>query len=288
MSHKPLTIGQAWRNAAQQLNSAGIEGATRDAKLLAGLALGKDALALSLEEHHAIDGVSQSQLDALVARRIAREPIARILGFKEFYALDFHLNDDTLMPRPETEQVVDLALERAKSIRQPRILDLGTGSGCIAIALAVHLPGARLTAVDQSAGALEQARLNARHHHVEDRMRFLAGSWFDPLGSDDRFDIIVSNPPYIRHDDLNGLAPEVRGHDPGPALDGGVDGLDPYRLFAANAQNVLEPGGFIVMEHGVGQGDMIGEIFVSHGWRTIDQHHDLAGLDRVLTATHPG
>jgi release factor glutamine methyltransferase len=278
------SVGQAWRAARDRLAAAGIESAARDAKLLAGMAFGLDTLALALQENSEVGPEQQDILLALVERRLAHEPVARILGEKEFYGLAFGLNAATLVPRPETEQLVDLGLQALAGHKGPVFLDLGTGSGCIAIALLVHLPDARAMAVDINTDALVQARLNAERHGVADRIAFIEGSWFAPLARDTRFDLIVSNPPYIPRAEIGGLDADVRDQDPRAALDGGVDGLDAYRLIAAESGDRLAPQGAVVVEHGAGQGEAVGRLFGAAGFTEVAGHRDLAGLDRVVLA----
>lgn len=237
---------------------------------------------MSLDEHDQPSASQIAVLDALAQRRIAREPVARILGAQEFYGLSFGLNADTLVPRPDTELLVDLAIEAFKDHPSPYILDCGTGSGCIAIALAVNLPRAKLIAIDLSAGALSQAQTNAAIHGVAGRITFMQGDWFSPL-HDQRFDLIVSNPPYISPDEIKGLDADVRLHDPMLALEGGEDGLDPYRYFVGAARQFLVPDGMLLVEHGATQGQAIAQLFTLAGWRDVGWHRDLAGKDRVIS-----
>lgn len=271
--------------ARDRLGAGGIDDAARDAKLLAQHVLGCDSLGLSLSENQSLPSEARTQLDAAIARRLAGEPVARILGKKEFYGLEFALNATTLVPRPETELLVDAGIEALKAHEAPVFLDLGTGSGCIAISLLCHLPQARAVATDISAEALEQAAANAATHGVQDRITFRQGEWFEPLDANLRYDMILSNPPYIRAADIAGLAPEVRIFDPVLALDGGEDGLDPYRVLVKGAADRLTPQGTVAVEHGQGQAEAVAQLFGQAGFGRIDHLRDLAGIERVVIAT---
>ena len=272
--------------ARDRLAAAGIDSAARDAKILAGFAFGMDALDLARDEHRPVPQDRIEALEALILRRIAREPVARILGHKEFYGLDFGLNAATLVPRPETEQLVDLGIAHLKDLAAPRILDLGTGTGCIAISLLAHLPHAQAVATDISAKALAQAGINAQRHDVAERLDLREGSWFDPVSRDERFDLIVSNPPYIPHAEIAALDLEVRGHDPHMALDGGSDGFEPYRILAAKSPAHLSPSGIVLLEHGTGQWDTVESLFTASGAAHVTKYHDLAGHDRVALVNY--
>ncbi len=279
------TIGRAWRSGRDRLAAGGIDSASRDAKLLAQHVLGCDALALSLSENEVMASDTASAYAALLDRRLAGEPVARILGRKEFYGLEFALGATTLVPRPETELLVDAGIEALGAHEAPLILDLGTGSGCIALSLLYHLPRARAVATDLSAEALAQAGANAAALGVRDRTDFRQGAWFAPLDEGMRFDMIVSNPPYIPAGDIEGLAPEVRLFDPLLALDGGEDGLAPYRVIALGALDWLTSRGAIAVEHGAGQADAVAGLFEKAGFAAIERLPDLAGTERVVRAT---
>lgn len=284
----PETIGGAWRRARDRLRAAGIESASLDARLLAQLAFGMSAVQLASSEAAEADTAALQRLTELTMRRLAREPVARILGEKEFYGLGFALSAATLVPRPETELIVDFALSALDNRAAPLFLDLGTGTGCIAIAVLVHLPRARAVAIDLSADALATARTNAERHGVADRMDFRRGDWFEPIAANETFDVIVSNPPYVAHAEIDMLALDVRDHDPHLALDGGTDGFDPYRVLARESGRHLPKNGLLIVEHGAGQWDGVAGLLSRHGFVGIIRHDDLAGLDRVLVATWPG
>jgi len=278
------TIGSAWRQVRDRFAAAGLETPALDARLLAGKVLGRDHAALAADGHDKITAEQLKGLESLAARRLEGEPVARILGEKEFYGLIFGLNPATLVPRPETELLVDIGLERLKSHHAPRILDMGTGSGCIVIALLAHLPNARAVAIDLSQEALAQAEVNARQHGVMDRLTLQPGSWFDSLTLGDGFDFIVSNPPYIEKDAIAHLDGEVQKHDPMLALDGGPDGLVPYREIADNAMAHLLPDGAVCVEVGYNQAAAVTDLLRASGFNRVETHHDLAGIERALLA----
>ncbi len=257
-----------------------------DARLLAQKAFGLDALGLLAHEGDAASPESLQALDELAQRRLGGEPVARILGHQEFYGLDFALSPATLVPRPETEALVDLGIATLRERPAATFLDLGTGTGCIAIALLVHLPNAKGVAVDLSLEALQTAEGNAHRHKVDDRLELLRGSWFEPIPSGRRFDLILSNPPYIATSSIPELMPEVREHDPFIALDGGTDGLDAYRAIAKHAADYLAPGGLLAFEIGAGQAGALSALLLESGFADPQVERDLAGLERVVFAHH--
>jgi release factor glutamine methyltransferase len=226
------------------------------------------------------------KLQDMAARRLRGEPVVRILGQKEFYGLAFTLSDATLVPRPETEMLVVRGLEVLDGRHHKSILDLGTGTGCIAISLLVESPSAHAVAVDLSPEALLTAQHNADRHGVEKRLSLRKGSWFEPLEAGESFDLIVSNPPYIDTAEIEGLSPEVRDHDPRLALDGGADGLTAYRAILAQAAAWLKPDGVVLCEIGASQGFAVSSLFFKAGLRDVVVHKDLAGLDRVVEGHH--
>ncbi|MCW5723296.1 MAG: peptide chain release factor N(5)-glutamine methyltransferase [Devosia sp.] len=284
---EPVTIGALWRGWRDALARQGFATPALDAKLLAGHAMGLDALALSLRENEPVPGDQVAAVERLLQRRLRGESVARIIGDKAFYGLDFGLNAATLEPRPDTELLVDLVLSGLKPAAS--MLDLGTGTGCIPIAILVNRPDVTGLATDLSPLALEMAEDNARRHQVSDRLRLARGDWFAALADQTaRFDLITSNPPYIASEIVESLAPEVREFDPRLALDGGPDGLGPYRIIAAEAGRWLTPGGRLVVEIGYDQGQAVAKLFSAAGLVEIAVHKDLAGLDRVVCAHHIG
>lgn len=263
----------------------GLPTAALDAKLLTADALGLDALGLATREQELVGDDGVSRVAALVQRRIGGELVARIRGYKEFYGLDFALSAATLEPRPDTELLVDLALEALP--QGGRFIDLGTGTGCIPIAILVNRPDATARATDLNPDALVTAGANAEAHGVAWRLDITQGDWFGALeGSVERFDLIVSNPPYIASAVIDTLSPEVRAFDPLLALDGGPDGLAPYHVIAAGAADRLKPDGQVLVEIGYDQGKAVAAIFTEHGFARVRVHNDLAGLDRVISAHH--
>jgi release factor glutamine methyltransferase len=270
------------------LGRLGFETAALDAKLLTGHALGLDALALATRELDPVADADAARVAGLLQRRMGGESVARIIGEREFFGLAFALNAATLEPRPDTELLVELAIKALPVGR--RLLDLGTGTGCIPIAVLANRPDARGLATDINADALEMARANAARHNVVDRLSFARGNWFEALTANGRgaekFDLIVSNPPYITSAVVETLSPEVKDFDPRLALDGGPDGLAPYRVIAAQAQAFLVPGGQVLVEIGYDQGSSVGALFSEHGFADIVVHKDLNGLDRVISGHH--
>lgn len=256
-----------------------------DAKLLAGHGLGLTALDMALRENEPVEAGAAERIAELMQRRLSGESVARIIGEREFYGLAFALNGATLEPRPETELLVEMALEALPQGGQ--LLDLGTGTGCIPIAVLVNRADATGVATDLSAEALVAARGNAGRHGVAERLVFLQGSWFEALASrGETFDLIVSNPPYINSAVIETLADEVKSFDPRLALDGGPDGLAPYRVIAQEAGKRLKRGGRVLVEIGYDQGEAVTGLFEAAGFTDVTLHKDLNGLDRVVRAHH--
>jgi release factor glutamine methyltransferase len=222
---------------------------------------------------------------ALALRRTTGEPVARLLGEKEFYGLSFALSPETLVPRPDTETLIDAVLATVDRIAQPAILDLGTGSGAILLALLTELPNATGVGVDLSADALATAARNAERLGIARRVQFRQGDW--AAGIDRRFDIVVSNPPYNASPEILDLPVEVREHDPHLALDGGLDGLDAYRVIIADLGRVLTPGGRAFLEIGAGQAEAVSDLASAAGFM-CDFRRDLAGIDRVAVLNRTG
>lgn len=245
----------------------------REARHLLCHVLGVTPAALEAHPERKVSPGDTAAFRALVARRAAGEPVAYLTGRREFYGLDFHVTPDVLIPREETELLVDIAREAKAS----HILELGTGSGCLAVAVAKHLPQARVTAVDASAAALAVARENAARHGVG--IRFLHGDWFAPLAGE-RFDLILANPPYVAEDDPHLAQGDVR-FEPRSALAAGPDGLDDVRRIVADAPVHLVPGGWLWFEHGYDQAEAAAALLAAAGFVDIDQRRDLAGILRV-------
>lgn len=249
-----------------------------EARLLLGHVLDKPAVWLIAHDDEVLDEDALLRFASLVARRAGGEPAAYLLGRREFRGREFLVSPDVLIPRPETELLVDIALAAGVGAGDtPRVLDLGTGSGCIAITLALELPRARVSALDASAGALAVARRNAERHGAT--LRLLQSDWFAALG-DERFDLIVANPPYIAEADPHLRAGDLR-HEPSAALASGVDGLDAIRRIVAAAPAHLAAGGQLWLEHGYDQAVAVRGLLVAACLTDIEQHRDLAGIVRV-------
>lgn len=289
MREKRYTVLELIRLAAGYLAEKGVATARLDAEVLLGHVLGLDRVALYVQFDRPLTADEVTAYRRAVARRGRREPVAQIIGSKEFFSLDFLVTRDVLTPRPETELLVEVGLrflqERAAAGAPQRILDVGTGSGVLAVTLAKHLPAAQVWATDVSSAALEVAAANARRHGVAERIRFAQGEWTAPAAVAAPFDLIVSNPPYIPGRDIEGLAPEVREYEPRLALDGGADGLDAYRALLPEALQVAAPGGLVAVEVGDGQADAVERIGVAAGLRAAKRWTDLAGRERVVTFT---
>jgi release factor glutamine methyltransferase len=280
-----LSIAQARRMLAEAFRQAGLDSPDLDARLLAGHALGLDHTALATQDGRALNENEARVLTGLATRRLDREPVARILGIKEFWGLPLRLNADTLVPRPETETVVEAALIAIDSdgprTRALRIADLGTGSGALLLALLTELPNAEGVGTDISEDALAAARDNSMRLGLGARAQFVTSDFSAALPG--VFDLVVSNPPYIASGDIAALQPEVR-HDPHRALDGGIDGLDCYRSIAGQARRLLKPEGHLVVELGIGQEPAVAALFRSVGLRPSPAKPDLAGIPRALHA----
>jgi release factor glutamine methyltransferase len=243
-------------------------------------------MSLVRREREPISAQWATELERAALRRLAGEPVSRIIGEREFWGLKFGLNSSTLDPRPETEMLVAAAIALAERRTASAVIDLGTGSGAIAIALAVALPQTHLTATDVSSEALSQAKANAKRNRVDTRIEFRQGNWWQAVPHAELFDVIVSNPPYVSSEDLGTLQPEVRLFDPQDALDGGFDGLEAYRAIASQAVRRLNPGGSVLLEIGATQGDAVSRILGRAGFSRVEVQKDLAGLDRVVLASH--
>ena len=281
------SVARTLADLGKRLAAAGIASPALDARLLLLAATGLTHEALIGAPERLLGESEARRLDGLAGRRLAREPVSRIFGEREFYGRPFAIGPASLDPRADTETLVERALRFVDTQPAPAILDLGTGSGAILMTLLAELPGARGTGTDVSEAALDVARANARRHGVDGRAQFVAADWCD--GVTGRFDLIVSNPPYIPSGDISGLEPEVRDHDPVVALDGGTDGLDAYRAIATGAQACLSPGGLLALEIGAGQRDAVDRLFAAHGWRPAPAEAtspDLSGRIRVLAFSH--
>ena len=260
-----------------------------EARMLAERALGLSAVQVATQLREPVSEPSQTALEKLCARRRGGEPIAYILGEREFYGRRFTVTPQVLIPRPETELLCEAVLERlsrASALRGASLLDLGTGSGAIAITLACERPGLRVTAIDASAGALDVARGNAQRLCGADSIRFFQSDWFAAAG-DERFDVIASNPPYVAAGDAHLTSGDLR-FEPIDALQAGVDGMDCIRAIALKAPQHLNPAGWLLLEHGFSQGMAVRDTLASCGLVDVFTRKDLAGLERVSGACLPG
>ena len=307
------SVREAIRAGAQILHKAGVANARLDAEVLLRDVLGIEQTEIALSMDEALCATAEREFHYRLLRRAAREPAAYITGRKEFWSLDFVVTPAVLIPRPETELLVEMALARATiapphpslspvfggegkgegakdsgsgAFVYPKILDLGTGSGAIAVSLAKELAQARVCAVDISAAAIEIARLNARRLGVEERIEFFCGDLFGPLAEEGQsFDLIVANPPYIRSSDFASLAPEIQKWEPIVALDGGADGLFYYRRIISVARGYLRNGARILLELGDGMGEAVARLFAdTGGFAPAQVYRDYAGKERVITA----
>ena len=267
--------------AREALVRAGLQPthAATDAAVLARHALGWDRATLLVRGREAPPPSFASSFDELVARRAAREPVALIMGTREFWGLDFAVTSDVLLPRPETEFIVEEALA---AFEDPpgTVIDIGTGTGCLAIALACEFPEARVVATDISGAALAVARRNAASHAVGHRISFVRTSFLTGIRA--RVDLIVSNPPYVPDSAAPALAPEVIGHEPHVALFGGADGLAAIRTILATAEHCLAPDGRLIVEFGFGQEPDVSALAETSGWHVLRLREDLQGIPRTI------
>lgn len=276
------TVGAWLCQAGQVLRAAGVEGPRAEARALLAHAMGTTADALLRDPRAPVPEAAGRAFSALLRRRAgAREPLQHLLGEAGFWTLSLEVSPDTLVPRPDSETLVEAALDafpdRAKA---RRVLDLGTGTGCLLLAALVEFPLAFGVGVDRAPGAAALAARNAARNGLAGRTAFLAGDWGAALSG--RFDLVLSNPPYIPRADIPGLMPEVARHEPRSALDGGTSGLDAYRAIAAALPGLLTPGGRAVLELGEGQRPAVEAIAAARGLRVLGCRADLGGVPRAL------
>jgi len=281
-----VAIGVAWRQVRDRFRASGIDTPELDARLLAQKAFGLDAMALVRREREIVPDDQLKALDQFAQRRLVGEPVSRIAGEKEFWGLSFALNDSTLVPRPETERLVEEAVAFLETRRSATVLDLGTGSGAIIVSILDAFPKAKGFATDIAEDALAAAKQNAERHGVAGRLQLRQGAWWQAVPHTELFDLIVSNPPYIATPAISELPAEVRVFDPKAALDGGWDGLEAYRAIAAQAARRLNPGGLVLLEIGYNQGETVSRMFSRAGFGRVEVQKDLGGLDRVVLCSH--
>ncbi|TAL08845.1 MAG: peptide chain release factor N(5)-glutamine methyltransferase [Nitrospirae bacterium] len=284
-----VTVGDLRRQARALLKGAGIVNAARETDWLLAFALDVPSHVLMLEGARAVSALQAEQARVLAGRRAAREPLQYLLGTQEFRGLDIAVAPAVLIPRPESELLVEETLRAVAGIAAPVLADVGTGSGCIAVAIACERPDATVYALDVSAPALAVARSNAIRHGAGDRIRFIRADLLEALGGARAFDAIVSNPPYIPEQEVEGLQPEVARYEPRVALAAGPDGLAFYRRLLHGAPPLLKPGGSLVMELGCGQAEAVTRMALQNGaFDSVECRKDMAGIERVLVARKVG
>ncbi len=286
----PRTLLGYVQVTASFLASKGVDNARLDAELLLADVLGLTRTQIYTNFEQPMAAPEVDKYRELVRRRAAREPVAYITGRREFWSLDFAVDRRVLVPRPETELVVELAVDalrtRVGNGRPPLVADVGTGSGAIAVAIAKEMPEARVIATDRSEAALEIAPANAARHGVDGRIEFRNGDGCAPLAGTGAFDVIASNPPYVRSGEMKTLAPEVREWEPRWALESGAEGMDVTAPLVEDAFELLAPGGSLIVEVGT-QSALVRDCFVRRGYDAVVVKRDLAGLDRVVTGRRP-
>jgi len=263
------------------LDQGGIPNAARDARLLAAHVCDISPSRVTLHEMDEVSEAVIARFDDAITQRLNHRPVSRIIGARQFWGRNFQITDDVLDPRGDTETLIAEALKTPAK----RILDLGTGSGILGITLAAERLDAFVVMTDISKAALVVAKSNAKRHRVEDRIEFIESDWFDSL--DDKFDLIISNPPYIGENELERLEPDVIDYDPMVALTPGGDGLAAYRIIAGQSQNYLNENGRVIVEIGYLQGNDVKNLFLQAGFANVQILQDLDGKDRAIVAKHP-
>lgn len=281
-----LTLVQAWTAARKRLEAAGVDGPVIDARLLVEAAAEATRVDIIAEPQRPLTPAQEATLEALVTRREQREPVSHILGRKGFWTIMLRVTGDVLTPRPDTETVVDLALKTFPVGSVFTLLDLGVGSGAIALAVLSERPGARGVGIDVSEAALAVARENVSLLGLDQRMSLERGDWTEGQ-ADAAYDLVVANPPYIPSSDIEGLQPEVARFEPRLALDGGPDGLDAYRRLAPEILRVLKPGGRFLVEIGYDQSEAVEKLFKAAGAEDVATIKDLSNKDRVVMGVRP-
>lgn len=278
------TIGDILVESSAALAAAGIEDSRREASSLLALALGRDRTFLIANPDLVLDETDESRFRALMGKRADRVPFQHLAGVQEFYGLDFRVTPAVLIPRPETEFAVEAALKLLGQTENPRFAEVGVGSGCIAVSLLHGLPGGSAVGLELSEEAIEVASENALRHGVLSRLELRRSDVFSALRDDERFDLIISNPPYIPASEMDGLQPEVRDHDPKQALTDGGDGLSVIRRIVAETPMHLAPRGSLIIEIGHGQRDLVESLFDPGIWGSPHFVDDLQGIPRVAVA----
>jgi len=274
------TLVSLWTDVRRRLEAAGVETPVFDARLLLEAGAGVSRLDIVTDPRRPVSDEQVTAVDALVRRREAREPVGHIIGRRHFWTLDLFVTPAVLIPRPETELLVEVALQNIAPDAPARVLDLGVGSGAVLFAVLAERRNATGVGVDISDGALAVAQANADAFDVVDRLLLKHGSW--DIALEGEFDLVLSNPPYIPTNDIDALAPEVARFEPRLALDGGADGLDAYRAISAQLRHLLRPGGVFAFEVGKGQAEAVSALARGAGLSTEEPRRDLAGIPRVV------
>ncbi|WP_373085871.1 peptide chain release factor N(5)-glutamine methyltransferase [Sneathiella sp.] len=278
-----LEIQQAVRAAAGRLEATGVENPRRDATVLLAFVLGEDTGIFHRSPERYLSTREQADFNRVIERRATREPVSHITGQREFWSLDFAIGPAVLDPRPDSETLIEVALDKiSKGHKVRNILDLGTGSGCLLLSLLSEIPDATGVGVDISDRALLVARKNAEHLGLQARSKFQLGNWC--AGIHEQFDLVLCNPPYIPAADVSDLQPEVRDFEPHLALIGGADGLDCYRNIIFQLPSVLRSRGLVLFEVGSGQAAAVGGLLEESGFINVEFHIDLASIDRCVSA----
>ncbi|MCC3303185.1 peptide chain release factor N(5)-glutamine methyltransferase [Sneathiella sp. HT1-7] len=277
------SLRSAVLEAGEILRQSDVSDAKRDAALLLANVLGEEVTYLYREPDRVLTDEEHKKFNSLITRRAAREPLSHLTGHREFWSLDFLVNKDVLDPRPDSETLIEAVLSSQNQEFNPRrVLDLGTGSGCLLLTILSEIPSATGVGIDCSDAALAVARKNASRLGLELRTEFHRGSWDIDLG--EKFDLVISNPPYIPTRDMAGLQPEVRDFEPHLALDGGVDGLGSYRDILSNIRTLLRPNGQLVFEVGIEQAQQVGQMMQNSGLSLPQFHRDIAAIERCVSA----
>ncbi len=286
MSEQPWTVRRVLGWTTQHFDRLGLDSPRLTAELLLAHVLRTSRVRLYTDLDRPLEATELAAYRGLIARRAAGEPTSYLTGTREFYGRTFAVDPRVLVPRPETELLVEAVLRAVPRDAEVRVLDLCTGSGCVGITLALERPRARVLATDSSSGAVEVARANAAALGAAERFEARLGDLLAPVEGEDPFDVVVANPPYVPTGELPTLSPEVR-REPPLALDGGRDGLDVVRRIATEAPRRLVPGGLVALEIGDGQGPAVHSLLEAAGYGSVRIEHDLARHDRLALGTHP-
>lgn len=281
MTETAPTLAVLYRTIRTQLQDAGCETPALDARLLICHVMGYTHEEFILHGHDTVDTAIQARIADVIAQRMQGRPVAKIIGRKEFYGRDFITSEATLDPRPDSETLIDAVLPFARKQNALHVLDLGAGTGCLALTLLAELPHAVAVAADLSPDALDVARRNAQALTLTERVTFVHSDWFQNVTG--TFDLVVSNPPYIPDADRITLSVDVRDYDPSSALFGGPDGLDPYRLIIPQLATFLRAEGMVAFELGKGQDAAVANMLRDHGFTHVTTHPDLAGIGRIVS-----